>query len=158
MIAAKCGLDAETVSCNDMEMYYQCERAQKMFDKDFPVPVEIQCMDYIACAAELPGDGKYWCQNVDSYRQCIIAKNIFSLNNISYSFQCTKSVLLVDGRPVLNYKTPYRYIAAPTPAPPPTPPVPPPEGPPDPLYQILTKSSATTLYVPVITIVILSLI
>lgn len=110
------------LTCNDLEMYYQCERAQRTLDRFLPttLPIElreIRCMDYIVCAAELPGDGEFWCQNLDSYFQCIVARNILIANNFSDTVICRGAAELADGRQLLNYRTPRIRTATPTTAP-----------------------------------------
>jgi hypothetical protein len=100
----------QLLSCNDQEMYFQCDRAQKIIDlytmkNDLPI-VTIGCSNSIACASPLPNNnGKYWCQNMDSYDKCISAK--IMIDNLTqsdrYPIECDFSVMLSDNIPILNY-------------------------------------------------------
>jgi len=106
-------LDQEVV-CNDMEMFHQCDRAQKMLDaytmkNNLPF-VTINCADHIVCAAILPsGNGRYWCQNMDSYDICKFYSDTFTNGSGTAQFPivCNLAVPLDDGIPVLEYRKPH---------------------------------------------------
>ena len=101
-------LDQE-VTCLDLEMFHQCGRAQQMLDlytaKNLLPYQTIGCHNHIVCASPLPtGNGRYWCQNMDSYDLCLIVQNITA--NTDYSVTCGFSILLQDNIPVLDYRQP----------------------------------------------------
>jgi hypothetical protein len=99
------------VICNDMEMFHQCNRAQQILDlfttnNGLP-PVTIGCAEHIACSANLPsGNGKFFCQNMDSYDICLHAQAAISSVNQTAQFpiRCVYAEMLSDNVPVLNYR------------------------------------------------------
>ena len=101
----------QLVGCNDLEMFNQCDRAQKIIDlytekNDRPI-INIGCSNNIACAATLPStNGKFWCQNMDSYDRCVSAKVMMDEMNQTqrYPIDCVFDVMLSDNIPVLNYR------------------------------------------------------
>jgi len=99
------------VICNDMEMFHQCNRAQQVLDlfttrNNLPL-VTIGCAEHITCAANLPsGNGRFFCQNMDSYDLCIGAQAaIDGVNQTAqYPIRCVYAEMLSDNIPVLNYR------------------------------------------------------
>ena len=99
--------------CNDMEMFYQCNAAQEMLDayhRAMGLSLRfIGCYDHIVCAPPLPSrNGKFWCQNMNSYDLCVIIRDIIEAANatIEYPVECKVAVMLTDRVPVLNYRMP----------------------------------------------------
>lgn len=76
LVHGRCGLSggARIRSCNDMEMFSQCSRAQQYldeFNKDQGYSfATIECSDNIVCADYNNLDSAYWCQNMDAYNIC----------------------------------------------------------------------------------------
>lgn len=99
------------VICNDMEMFHQCNRAQTILDlfntmNRLPI-INIGCSEHIICAPNLPaGNGKYYCQNMDSYDLCVHAQSLVSnLNQTSqYPIRCVYSDMLSDNIQVIDYR------------------------------------------------------
>jgi len=99
------------VSCNDMEMFEQCKRAQKILDMWVGTgsgnqSIELGCARFIVCSADISENGKYWCQNMDSYDLCINAQTIIENANATsqYPIVCAQAVKLSDDIPVLPYR------------------------------------------------------
>lgn len=96
----------QNLVCNDMEMYYQCDRAQKYLDlynaeRGVP-PSTVGCAQNIVCSWSPTGNGRVWCQNMDSFDLCVSIQEI--LNATRYSVECTFATPNTDGIPILNYR------------------------------------------------------
>lgn len=114
-VKAKCGLGYQEWICNDMEMFYQCNRAQTILDaftlkSNLPF-YNLGCHKHIVCAAKL-SEGRYWCQNMDSYNLCLSGRDIIAYAVVSdkYPIECRFDVLLEDRIPVLNFTKPKVFI------------------------------------------------
>jgi len=103
----------QQIICNDEEMFQQCNRAQQVVDmalikNNLPI-VTIGCADHIICAPTLPtNNGKFYCQNMDSYDLCILAQELMIRLNeeARYQIKCTYATLLNDNIPVIDYRKP----------------------------------------------------
>ena len=86
-------------------------------------PFTIGCAKHITCAATLPSsNGKYWCQNMDSYDLCMTAKAIIDVMNqtAQYPVECSFDVMLSDNIRVLDYRKPGPITTTTTTVPPTT--------------------------------------
>lgn len=72
----------QMVVCNDMEMFHQCDRAQQLLDRlandQNQPPFTLGCAQNIVCATEETSNGRYWCQNMDSYDLCLNAQTLLN--------------------------------------------------------------------------------
>lgn len=103
----------QQIICNDEEMFQQCNRAQHVLDallikNNLPL-VTIGCADHIICSPILPANnGKFYCQNMDSYDLCLRAQELVTHLNYEaqYPIRCVLATMLSDNVPVINYRKP----------------------------------------------------
>ena len=100
------------VICNDIGMYQQCNRAQKIHDRytmknDLNV-LEAKCYKHTVCYMEPPGNGRFWCQNMDAYNLCVTLRDDLAnlTNDTNYQITCEKAERLSDNILVLDYYEP----------------------------------------------------
>ena len=86
------------VTCNDVEMFEQCKRAQFLLDMQ-GIGEELNCAHNIVCSAAIPGNGKFWCQNLDAYDLCLHAQALSNTTII-----CSLATKLSDDIAVLDYR------------------------------------------------------
>ena len=97
----------QQLTCNDIEMFQQCKRAQFLLD-------QFSTSNYIDCAIPPQPTGnfnnQYWCQNIDSFALCLNAKNIIdnsnSTNKHNFMITCEFALQLNDGFQTFNYTKP----------------------------------------------------
>lgn len=96
----------QNLACNDMEMFYQCDRAQKYLDlynaEQNIAPATVSCAQNIVCSGAFTENGRFWCQNMNSFDLCVSVQSI--LNATKYSVECTYATANTDGIPILNYR------------------------------------------------------
>jgi len=117
---------AGEMSCNDMEMFHQCNRVQQKIDL-LSIETELGCAEHIGCKYEPPGNGRWWCQNMDSYDKCMLGLSIIrnhtnsNNSNNNSNVNCTFAVTRTDDYVVINYRQAPIKTSAPTSAPTPAP-------------------------------------
>ena len=109
---------SQQLTCNDIEMFEQCKRAQFLLDQfsisnSLPLTT-LNCFHNVICSIPPQPTGnvanQYWCQNIDSFELCLNAKNIIDnstlINKRNFIITCNFALQLNDGFQIFNYSKP----------------------------------------------------